>query len=1224
MDKKNKRLLWLAAAVTSPLIVLLLISFLLPILINVHTFKGKFEKDISQRIGGKITSGKIEIALFPAPHILFHNVSFSVGETAAGTLNSLFVYPRLLPLINGDVQIDKVQLNTPALNVRPPKSTEQSAGEKIGAETTSLRRESIAALHTIASRFPRLSVKIESGKLQYFADDATLLQFHHINGRLQLPPEQFKLDLTCESNLWKTFSMNVQMDNDQSVTGTMSFANLQPQLVLHHWFPSTRIGVADALLNLNADFSSKSFETLHVDLQGSFPYLTLNKQNETLVLKCKSLKGVMNLSASEMSVELQELLLDHPRLGLSGRFLKNTNPSHLELEVTGTEVDVDSTRKAALTLVGEISTAQKIFEIVKGGVVPKITFSTQGETPRDLGDSKNIRIIGSLINGNIFVPKAELDLTEVYGEVDIANGILQGEKLRARLENSRGSEGSLTIGLTDKDKRFHLDLKVDADLAQLPPILHRVVPNRRFTREIELIESFDGKARGRFVLGENLKSVKALVEVKDLQLTASYQRLPYPLQIRSGQFFYDGTKEVVSVTDLSGNLGKSSFRAFSGEVVWLKEMQLQILSKAADLFVPEIYPWIISYSALARILKEFKFDGGSITVDGLNLKGPLLSPAKWEFKSTGSVQDLAVDWSHLPGTLLISKGDFEAAPHKLTFIDSQGSMLDASFKASANLDEIRRGLLAADLDITGSLGPKTIGWIAGLSNLPSQFYFRPPLEVTRGRLVWKRDDHASFSGELLPTGGPRVVLDQTWQKERLIIKKMLIQDTESNGSISLDLNQKEFDLTFSGKLTKNTVDKLLQDNQMLAGWISGDFSAHVLLENYTLSTAQGELEGRGLKFPQVTGLDEVKSFSVKAVDSRLNVESAMVVWMESQLAVGGTVDFSADGLMLDLTVSLDGIEWREIERILHSAKDGAGKSEQLKRLRVQGAVKVSSNFFGLERFTLRPFQADIRLMPTGVELSITRAEFCGISTLGIVKASGGNVEIDIKVGARNQPLVTSLACLWDQKDLMQGDFNFDANITGRLMNDQFVSSLQGEFNFDAKDGRIYRFGLLEKIFSVLNFTEIFRGKLPNLDQEGFGYESFEMKGHLHDGEIDIEEAVLIGSSMEMVGRGNVNMLNKKIDLAVLVAPIKTLDVIISYIPLVNGILGRIVSIPVQVTGDLSNPTVIPLSPSAVGSELLGIMKKTMELPMRIIQPLMPDDKPATQKSQNREDVEEIK
>jgi hypothetical protein len=59
---------------------------------------------------------------------------------------------------------------------------------------------------------------------------------------------------------------------------------------------------------------------------------------------------------------------------------------------------------------------------------------------------------------------------------------------------------------------------------------------------------------------------------------------------------------------------------------------------------------------------------------------------------------------------------------------------------------------------------------------------------------------------------------------------------------------------------------------------------------------------------------------------------------------------------------------------------------------------------------------------------------------------------------------------------------------------------------------------------------------------------------------------------------------------------------------VNYILGgTLVSIPVRATGDLKNPTVTLLSPSAVGSGLLDIMKRTVELPVKIIHPTAPVD-----------------
>jgi len=100
-----------------------------------------------------------------------------------------------------------------------------------------------------------------------------------------------------------------------------------------------------------------------------------------------------------------------------------------------------------------------------------------------------------------------------------------------------------------------------------------------------------------------------------------------------------------------------------------------------------------------------------------------------------------------------------------------------------------------------------------------------------------------------------------------------------------------------------------------------------------------------------------------------------------------------------------------------------------------------------------------------------------------------------------------------------------------------------------------------------------------------------------------------GSSMEIACRGDIDLIDKKLDLTVLVAPLKTVDRIVKKIPLIRAITaGTLVSIPVKVRGDLTNPKITPLAASAVGSELLGIMKRTLKLPIKVIQPVLPEEK----------------
>jgi uncharacterized protein YhdP len=112
-----------------------------------------------------------------------------------------------------------------------------------------------------------------------------------------------------------------------------------------------------------------------------------------------------------------------------------------------------------------------------------------------------------------------------------------------------------------------------------------------------------------------------------------------------------------------------------------------------------------------------------------------------------------------------------------------------------------------------------------------------------------------------------------------------------------------------------------------------------------------------------------------------------------------------------------------------------------------------------------------------------------------------------------------------------------------------------------------------------------------------------MVGEVQGGKLLFKEFVIDGRTMEVVARGEVDLIDKTLSLKVIVAPLKTVDAIVKFIPLVRYILGgTLVVIPVSVTGPFHDPKVEVLSPSAVESELLGIMKRTLKLPLRIIDP----------------------
>ena len=253
--------------------------------------------------------------------------------------------------------------------------------------------------------------------------------------------------------------------------------------------------------------------------------------------------------------------------------------------------------------------------------------------------------------------------------------------------------------------------------------------------------------------------------------------------------------------------------------------------------------------------------------------------------------------------------------------------------------------------------------------------------------------------------------------------------------------------------------------------------------------------------------------------------------------------------------------------------------------------------------------ADISFNETDSLIVVKKADLCGIQFPGILKVSADEFELYFNPVAETQNLEPAIACLSAKKNLADGSFNLEGELMSKARPAAFPKSLTGNLQFTAAQGRIYRFGMLAKIFALLNVTEIYRGEVPDLTGKGFAYNSMAINGVFEDGKLIIQDTLIDSPSMGIAIEGNIDLIKKKVNLVVLVAPFKTIDRIVKLIPLFGNIMGgNLISIPFRAIGDLGDPDVIPLSPTAVGSGLLGILQRTLKLPITIIQPVLPGSK----------------
>ena len=210
--------------------------------------------------------------------------------------------------------------------------------------------------------------------------------------------------------------------------------------------------------------------------------------------------------------------------------------------------------------------------------------------------------------------------------------------------------------------------------------------------------------------------------------------------------------------------------------------------------------------------------------------------------------------------------------------------------------------------------------------------------------------------------------------------------------------------------------------------------------------------------------------------------------------------------------------------------------------------------------------------------------------------------------AQDKDLDVTMTCLLEKPDLIDGRFDLAGRLETEGPPERLSQSVRGQMELNAREGRIYRFTLLSKALAVVNVTELFRGKLPDLMEGGLAYETIEIQVDIEDSLLTIKQAVIDGASANIAGQGTVNLVTGETDMTILVAPFKTVDALVRYTPVINDWLGgTLVSIPVRVTGVFSDPTVTPLSPTAVGSSLMNLMKRTVDLPVKLVEPLWEND-----------------
>ncbi|HAA04619.1 MAG TPA: hypothetical protein DCE18_14835 [Syntrophobacteraceae bacterium] len=1165
--------------------------------------------EVRRLIPGSLTFGKVSLRHLPVPRVTIRHLQWQLPGKASLSAERLVFTVRLLPLLRGKVEIASLQVEHPIFHwLEPLASTPQPTDfaatddpfglgvvSTIIANLPSHLATAVAALDPAPSEL-RLAIRRGELILAGKQDHGPQIHLRGVTANLELASDQVRMDLSCSSGDNASLSLKSEL-NLRNLTGecNLDFHQIQLDRILPLFIPSSLDRFLAAQINGKLSWSLKASREWVGSLDVSLPKLVIRTQEAPLEIRGAQMASQFHIRDHQLLLSLDSLAVEAPLLHGSGFLQLDQSTPRVQIGFQGWDIDASSLRHGALSLMREAVTLRKVFTIVQGGMVPWITWNAQASTLDELGDATRHIITGGMRDGGILIPNIDLLVSHAQGQVRIVDGVLTGERLSGRTTGSQGTAGNLLVGLLSGDPTFHLDIRVDADLKELHQILTREIANPGFHAEMNGITEIQGRATGRMVLGESTKDVNAWVDVSDFHLSALYQRVPYPVMVERGRFYYGD--DTVTVTQLEGSVGNSVFAGLTAWIACKSHPRLKVFAMNGKLSLPETYSWLMAYPRWKTSLPELQNLQGFLWIGSTDLDVPLSGTDPWPFQVEGQLEQVTFQSPRLPEPMAIDRGMVVANRQQITIQNCRIHLGDGDAEGSVQLRDPFNGTTGINFDGNGTTGEKSTRWIEDSLGVHAALHLKTPLRLSDVHTKWSTPEGLRFSGTFGSPKGAQLAVTLSHAPDGLNIRDLLIQGSGSNASIMVSRNHHATDLTYRGTVTGEALNQIFESNPYLEGWMYGEGKVHLEFGQQTSASAQGTLMISGLDAPWWTTVPlRVESAFLSGSSKEIRVESATVAAQGNTMQVAGKVGMDPPSYQLDLNVKADSLDWNGLERIFEKTGDDVGETKPWD-LPFVGTIRVEAQSLRYGERLWGPLDSTVRFHRDRIDADIAQCGLCGIQIDGTMSRSMAGTRLNLQWNAKDQELDDANDCLWERRGMVVGKYNLDGWLNAQGQESSLLSTSTGYLRFMAKDGRIYRLTVLAKILAILNVTEVLRGKLPDLATEGFAYESMEAYGEIRDGHLQLSQATIHGSAMKILAQGDVDIVNGQLDLTVLVAPLKTADVLISNIPLlgklVTGKNATLLAFPFSVKGNVKDPDISVLPPTALGSGLLDLLRKIL-------------------------------
>ena len=1187
--------LFLANAAVYLALLLLVAGLILPHYFHREKVLDLLTESIAERApAAEIHLGHSRLVLLPLPHLSLENLSVTFPGRGFIHIASLKGYPEPWSLFTGSIRPESFHLQSPTFIIRNPQ---EIASPDPGKEN--------GGLSSLLRVMPALEGTLRDGELNIYGKNPLLVR--KIRADLSIA-ENLRLSLQASSNFSSKLLLNMHSDrNFTELRANVQVERLRLQRLAPYLSLDAAQRITSSFLGLEAELSLTEGGEYTAEMNFSPSRLSLATLRGRYALRLNSGRASVSGDGDGTRIRLKNLDLARPRLQLNGNMTLRSEAAGLGLDFKARNVRVPSLASACKGLFPQEKAIKELFSIVQNGTLSWARVVAEGNNPDSLLSDLTMR--GRLVKGKADLPMPDIDLERVQTTFSLSKTYLNLANLSAHSGGSEITFGRAYLGLGDEVDPISLYMDCRLDLSQAKRLLQRELDLTRVQRELDRIESLEGSANGSLRLTKEAEDLEWGVNLKQLDLEAKHKAVILPVALNSGRLSYSSKN--LRFGELQGQVGQSSFQEMGGSIRFGRRTSINLSGKGLDLVLKELPPLLKNLPEDVPGQDTLDTLQGRMELERFSLKGPAHKPQQWDFHLAGNLPRLSFTPPSTSLPLEISADSFSGNAEGISWSGFTLTAPQTEIHSEGEATYSPSGLHAIFCSVHGSIRSSDLmDQLYPLLPIPKTLYLKAPLSVSGGRFRWQRNQGLSLQTDFNLAGGTEGHADLSINDAEYRINRLRLRHEDKRCILQGGLKGNRLAMEYSGEFPLQALLPAFRHTSRLHGEIEGDFLIRMNTSPFLLLGSNGTLRVSSLKLPERLAsphlvLDQVH---VEGSDEDILLHTLRFQLFNKSIDLSGIVNNTSEGNILDLELRAESLdyEWMKAIQELWNVRTSNASADQA---RIKGTIELDIGSFQVAGFHLTPVRGTILVKPQKTTILMHKIGLCNFHPHGRVHLSNNGLSAEFFARTKGQKLERTMSCLGKEEKLVSGEYGVNMNMrTNGTSPSELRGNNRGSFSFQAAEGRIYRINTLAKILALLNTTEILFGTVPELQQEGIGYHSMNAEGGIQGQVVRLKQIVVNGKSMNIVASGEIDLSKKRMDLIVLVSPLKTVDRIISWIPIANYILGdKLISIPFRVSGKMEDPSVSPLPPEAVGAGVLGLIKRSLSLPVKVLQPLMPEE-----------------